>query len=376
MRVILVDDERLALRLLKKMLESDIGGVEVIGMYTDPLQVIEHAIQLQPDVVFLDIHMPGISGLKLGELLQESVPSTKIVFVTGFDQYAIEAFTLNAMDYIMKPIQLERLKKTLERFGNHPEMKADNDCMTDRPFIRRFNQMQYQLHDEISQDLKWRTGKAQELFAYLLHHHDRVIDKETLIELLWSEYDTPRAIQYLYTTIYHIRQTLKSSGLDTLLITSRGLENAYKLTIGNARIDTEEWEAKILELLPLSLQTVDDYEQALEMYKGDYLGDYPYLWAEPERERLRWLWLRYAKLISAFYLEHNIPQHFIKLHIRVQQWFPYDEESYFSLMKLYSTMGDVLGIKEQYALLTSRLEQDLDVTVSDHIRTWYDQFIT
>ncbi len=376
MRVILVDDERLALRLLKKMLESDIGGMEVVGMYTDPLEVIDEATQLQPDIVFLDIHMPGMGGLKLAELLQESVPSVRIVFVTGFDRYAIDAFTLNAMDYIMKPIQLERLKKTMARFDNYNEMKADNDSIAARPFIQCFNQIQFQLHDEISQNMKWRTGKAQELFAYLLHHHDRVIDKETLIEVLWSEYDTPRGIQYLYTTIYHIRQTLKSNGLNTVLITSRGLENAYRLTIGDARIDTEEWEANILALLPLSLHTVEEYEQALEHYKGDYLGDYPYLWAEPERERLRWLWLRYAKLTSAYYLEHNIPQHLIRLTMRVQQLFPYDEESYFTLMKLYLTMGDIIGVKEQYGLLSSRLEQELAVTVSDPIRAWYDQFIT
>ncbi|MGR6906763.1 LytR/AlgR family response regulator transcription factor [Lysinibacillus sp. BSL11] len=70
---------------------------------------------LQPNVVFLDIVMPDMDGLALGEKIQEKIPDVEIVFTTGFDQYAIDPFNLHAIDYLLKPLQISRLEKTLER---------------------------------------------------------------------------------------------------------------------------------------------------------------------------------------------------------------------------------------------------------------------
>ncbi|MFD2170444.1 LytR/AlgR family response regulator transcription factor [Tumebacillus lipolyticus] len=115
MRVMLADDELLPLVHLKRMLECDIGGVEVIGTYSDPIQVITMANALRPDAVFLDINMPEISGLEIARQLKMSLPDIEIVFVTGYDHYAVQAFELCAVDYMMKPVQLERLKQTVQR---------------------------------------------------------------------------------------------------------------------------------------------------------------------------------------------------------------------------------------------------------------------
>jgi len=116
MRIVLVDDEHLPLTRLKTLLEkSDVSGIEIVGEYTDSLKVIEEIQSLQPNVVFLDIVMPDMDGLALGEKIQELLPDVEIVFTTGFDQYAIDAFNLHAIDYLLKPVQIARLEKTLER---------------------------------------------------------------------------------------------------------------------------------------------------------------------------------------------------------------------------------------------------------------------
>ena len=114
MRIVLVDDEYLSLTRLKTLLEeSKVGGIEIVGEYTDSLKVIEEIQSLQPSVVFLDIVMPDMDGLALGEKIQELLPDVEIVFTTGFDQYALDAFNLHAVDYLLKPVQITRLKKTL-----------------------------------------------------------------------------------------------------------------------------------------------------------------------------------------------------------------------------------------------------------------------
>ncbi|KPV60979.1 hypothetical protein QJ48_02605 [Paenibacillus sp. A3] len=132
MRAILVDDEQLALRQLRQMLECDVGGVEVIEMCMDPSQVVDMTTKHQPDVVFLDIHMPGINGLQLGEQLQSAVPGTEIVFVTGCGQCTADAFKLNALDYILKPIQADRLRQTVQHLREKQKANEETDLNSQR----------------------------------------------------------------------------------------------------------------------------------------------------------------------------------------------------------------------------------------------------
>ncbi|MBU5443637.1 response regulator [Paenibacillus sp. MSJ-34] len=212
MRAILVDDEQLALERLKLLLERDMNGVEVVELCSNSFKAFEMVDKHRPDVVFLDIHMPELDGLKLGERLQAIIPDMEIVFVTGYDHYAVQAFELYALDYIMKPVEPERLRRTVERLQGKLKGKNNNRSKeASTPFIFCFNKIRYQLPGEEPQTIKWRTSKAQELFAYLLHHRDRTIDRSTLIELLWPDFEVSRASQQLYTTIYHIRQTLQKS---------------------------------------------------------------------------------------------------------------------------------------------------------------------
>jgi two-component SAPR family response regulator len=380
MRAILVDDERLALAQLKKILERHVGGVQVIGMYSDPTRVVAIAEKLAPDVVFLDIHMPGMSGVKLGELLQERVPAVEIVFVTGYDQYAVHAFEMYALDYIMKPVQPERLSKTMQRLrvkiGDRANKDDKGEREADPPLICCFNQIRVQLSGEKPKFIKWRTSKAQELFAYLLHHRDRIIERGTLIELLWPDFVASKAAQQLYTTVYHIRQALRNSGLEMVTIASGNPETGYRLTTGTARIDSDEWEKQVHNLGTLDKRHIEQYEKVLELYKGDYFGDFEFLWAEYERERLRRMWLNLARSVSGFYMEQQQPQAAIRINRLIQQMFPYLEESYFALMLLYDSSGDSAGVEEQYWLLTSRMEREMESAASETISEWYASWKT
>src|SRR5690625_3250858 len=113
MRIILVDDEPLALELLELQIKK-IKNAEIVKF--THLDIDKHVDVIKDaDLVFLDIEMPGENGLELAGHILEVNPSLEIVFITAFNEYAVQAFELNALDYIMKPVQLERLEKTFER---------------------------------------------------------------------------------------------------------------------------------------------------------------------------------------------------------------------------------------------------------------------
>jgi two-component system LytT family response regulator/two-component system response regulator LytT len=114
LRVVIVDDEQLAREELAYQFEQ-VGGVDVVAQATDGLEALATIEQLTPDVVFLDVQMPGLNGFEVARQLIEREPVPAVVFVTAFDRRAIEAFDVNAVDYLLKPVETARLDQALQR---------------------------------------------------------------------------------------------------------------------------------------------------------------------------------------------------------------------------------------------------------------------
>ncbi len=373
MRIVLVDDEYLSITRLKTLLEeSKVPGIEVVGEYTDSLKAMDEIQSIQPSVVFLDIVMPDMDGLALGEKIQELLPDVEIVFTTGFDQYALDAFNLHAVDYLLKPIQISRLEKTLDRLEqiNNKHKKSSMNST----IINLLGGLHVVSPDGQTQILKWRTSKAKELFAYLLNHRDEIIYRDTILELFWPESDRDKASKQLYTAIYTIRQTLKNYGLEGVQISSPLLNSGYKLLLEQTVVDVEQWLSSLKALPSLEKSTVDQHEQVFQMYTGDYLGDCDYLWAESEKERLRRLWLHHAHQLSEFYITNENYSAAIKVQETVQALFAGEEENYFILMKLYDLLNNVAAVEEQYLLLKKALQEHLAVEPSEEIENWYKRW--
>jgi len=114
MRAVVVDDEQLARDELCFQL-CQLGDVEVVGQAGNGPEAIDAIERLRPDVVFLDIQMPGLGGFDVARALIDRDLGTHIVFVTAYDQHAIEAFAVNAIDYVLKPIEPGRLEQSVQR---------------------------------------------------------------------------------------------------------------------------------------------------------------------------------------------------------------------------------------------------------------------
>jgi two-component system LytT family response regulator/two-component system response regulator LytT len=114
LRALVVDDEQLARDELCFQL-GQVGGVDVAGQAADGVEAIEALERLRPDLVFLDIQMPGLSGFEVARRVVATGATSQIVFVTAFDQYAAEAFEVNAVDYLLKPVERQRLEQAVQR---------------------------------------------------------------------------------------------------------------------------------------------------------------------------------------------------------------------------------------------------------------------
>ena len=123
MRTIIIDDERLARTELKKMLH-DFPEIEVIDEANNADAGIEKINSLQPDLIFLDIQMPGKTGF---DMLAELDATPQIIFTTAYDDYAIKAFEVNALDYLMKPIDSKRLEDAIKKL-NLPDTENSSDA--------------------------------------------------------------------------------------------------------------------------------------------------------------------------------------------------------------------------------------------------------
>jgi two-component system, LytTR family, response regulator LytT len=114
LRAVLVDDEQLARDELGYLL-GQVGGIEIVGQAGNGVEALSTIDRLQPDVVFLDIQMPGLSGFEVARRMVQGRAPTHIIFVTAFDQHAIEAFEVNAVDYLLKPVDQARLEVSVGR---------------------------------------------------------------------------------------------------------------------------------------------------------------------------------------------------------------------------------------------------------------------
>jgi two-component system LytT family response regulator/two-component system response regulator LytT len=114
LRTVVVDDEQLAREELCFLLEQA-GEVEIVGQAADGIEALRLAGDLKPDLLFLDVQMPGLTGFEVARRLIQAELLPQLVFVTAFDQYAIDAFSVNAVDYLLKPVDAGRLEQAIDR---------------------------------------------------------------------------------------------------------------------------------------------------------------------------------------------------------------------------------------------------------------------
>ena len=370
MRVVCVDDERLSLQFIEKQLEQ-IEGISIVAMFTNPLEAKEYILNEAIDTAFLDVQMPGINGIQLAEQILEYKPDINIVFITAYDQYAVEAFQLNALDYVIKPTTVERLHKTLKRVKAKLKNTANDKDSNQEDHSLRIKVSNYLAFEEkpnVFQPVSWRTSKSQELFIYLLHNRNRLVEKSAIVDLLWYDHDVEKAYALLYTTVYNTRKQLKKYRPNIKLYNR---SDGYLLELQNVEIDLVQWENELLQLSKVNEMTIAEYERIMAWNEGPLLANTDYIWLEAERHRLDRLWIHMATKIATYYKEHNQLSEAIKWFQRIIDRLPTLEEAHFNLMELYEKNGEFTLMMQQYDELNKQLRKNLEGKPSSYIIDWY-----
>lgn len=371
-KAIIVDDEPLALNLLKKQL-SLINNVDIVETFNSFNLLENNELIHQIDVAFLDIEMPGLSGIALAEQMVEVNPHLLIVFVTAFNQYAVEAFEMNALDYLLKPVDQKRLQKTLSRIeGQITHRKPDTLPSNETLYVNLCRELKITTANSNQPlgKIRWRTQKTQELFIYLLYHMGETVPKPKLAELLWPDYNQERAFSQLYTAIYNIRRALVAYNNHFKI---ESVYEGYTLTGKNVVIDIIEWENRVKSLPPLTSTTIADYEAAMNLYTGPFLEIYEYSWSGPEQFRLGLLWLDFAKQIADFYKTENSIEKAIMWYEKICDFLPEDEHANLSIMKLHASLGYGILVDYQYSQY-KRATEELQLPIDTEIKKWYDTY--
>ena len=139
LRLLIADDEPLAAERLQLLL-AQCEGVDLIGTASAGESAVRMAEALTPDLMLLDIEMPGLDGIDVARSLAERRPSPAVVFITAFDQFAVAAFEVEAVDYLMKPVTPDRLNRALQRARDHLQRREKGADITSAPsqFLEEF----------------------------------------------------------------------------------------------------------------------------------------------------------------------------------------------------------------------------------------------
>ena len=127
-KAVLLDDEPLALDLLESHI-SKTKGIEVLESFTNPILALQKMEELKPDVIFSDIQMPELNGVQFTKIIGKKTP---IVFTTAYDQYALEGYDLNIVDYLLKPINLERFQQAVDKIKDRLQ-NSETPVLEDLP---------------------------------------------------------------------------------------------------------------------------------------------------------------------------------------------------------------------------------------------------
>lgn len=251
MKAIIVDDESYCADYLERLC-TDMRGLTIVGKFLNVPDAQEYLSMNTADLVFLDIEMPGINGIDAMKELRLLCPGLGVIFVTGYEQYAMQAFKADAVSYLLKPCDAEELSHAVEKAAKLlPPAKK-------RLEIRTFGHFAVFIDGEA---FRFSNTKAKELLAFLVDQRGREVSMEQAINLLWEDRPYDNMVKQLYRKAVICLNQMSSQNDLNFFASNRGS----------------------CHIIP-SAMTCDYYEflagesKAGERYNGEYMADYS--WGE------------------------------------------------------------------------------------------------
>ncbi|WP_195269485.1 response regulator [Eubacterium sp. 1001713B170207_170306_E7] len=252
MNIIAVDDEALALGYMLKILKEAVPGSHLKG-FDDPFAALDYLKDHPADIAFLDIEMYGLNGIELAKRFKEAAPAVKIIFATGFPDYALDAFSVHASGYLLKPPTVDAVKAEIDNLALPP---ADS---SKRVRIQTFGNFEVFVDGA---PLRFGRTKSKELFAYLIDRKGSGSTTAELISVLWEDRDLSHSLQSQFQTVAaDMTKTFKAVNAEEILIKKRNY-----LSVDPEKLDCDYYNF------------LKGDTHAINSYAGEYMSNYS--WAE------------------------------------------------------------------------------------------------
>ncbi len=290
-KAIIVDDESPSLHKLEKLMISS-GLAEVSRTFiksADALAYLENNIV---DAVFLDIDMPDMDGIELATRIIDLRGHIAVIFVTAYNQYAVEAFRLNALDYLMKPVSIDRLKDTLKRIRDRKNIIPMRDLS-----VRCFGKFAVSSETD---EVRFRTEKAEELLAFLIDSRNGFVSRGKILDSLWEDFEGDRAITHFNTTLHYVKKALLQNGIKLSILYDRG---SYRLDTEGIHCDYIDFCSFAGRHEAVTYHNIQQYEDILNRYTGEYLLGWEYTWVAGKRLLLEEQFIMLILEVAHYYME-------------------------------------------------------------------------
>ncbi|MDT8715086.1 response regulator [Clostridium sp. 19966] len=354
MRTIIVEDEEPILQLMKIIMSKN-KYIDIIGAFTSSEEALKNIIELSPEVVFVDIEMPHMDGMSLAKEIMKFNDDIQIVFVTAYKKYALEAFKVNAVNYILKPITEEELDITVNRLLKKYNVEENKNVAKGKNKI--FSLGCFKIYGNLDKEaIKWPTEKTKELFAIFVYMQGKEIDKWRLCDILWPESDPKKAEHNLHSTIYRIKTALKNLGIENVVRYEKG---KYSIDFKDFYCDTWDFQAYIDNNPIVNEENIYNYEKNMDKYIGKLFGNEDFGWCIELKEKLERYYAEASKNIAKYYIKKKIydkAEEYLKKVIKADA---FDEEAQELMMMVYFYVRDKTALINHYKSLNTLFKEEL-----------------
>ncbi|WP_160645856.1 response regulator [Chengkuizengella marina] len=372
LKVMIVEDEQPILNLMKMVIDQN-KHLSIVGCFNNPLEALNELQLLKPDVAFLDIEMPRMTGLELAKKILQVDEDIQIVFTTAYERYALEAFKVSAIDYILKPVTPEEIERVTKRLmKNHRRLFINKERSPQKQEESILCLGTLEMRGSENSIIKWPTRKTEELFAYFLIHSNQVISKWELTQLLWGEMEDHRAIHNLHTTIYRLKKTLKENSKN---VTLEKVNEGYILNMSTIKSDLDMFLEYFNNNSIVSKENFVESERVFNLFKGPLFGLKDYLWKIGIEEQLVEHYSTLTQNIANFYNRRGKLKAVEKTLKAFLSLYPLHDQSNLILLKLYSLTDDLNRLKSHYDFYVKLLKKELGVTPPIETQKFIQQFI-
>lgn len=354
---IIIDDEKPAIDVLKLLLEKT-GQICVVGSFMNATDALSNLKSLKPDVAFLDIEMPEMSGLELAEKIIEEGVNIDIIFVTAYDKFALEAFRVNAIDYILKPLSDDDILRVITKLKKTRYLQTPLQTVSDKGRIYCFGRFQvYGAGCENS--IRWRTSKAEELFAFFVTNLNTEVSKWVVTDALWPECGPEKLAVNLHTTIYQVKKSLLAANIK---FEFSYISGKYKLELPEIYIDVAEFEIGTNVDHFLTEESIEKQKKALSLYKGSYLAEKGYSWSQNAANLYL---IQYRSLVSKLTKYYLSRTDYISAEIILQEALynePLNDDFNVMMLELFFKKNNKASLIKHYNKIKELYSAELGIT--------------